>query len=700
MAITEYLDFELRVEQGTANTYPVCLLRSPAGEASGFMTLQPSDWQDKLDIVANARGSASSRGSGTAVAADPIGFATTWDMGQALFEALMIPPIRTCYATSFSAARSQGKGLRLRLRIQAPELAALPWEYLIDQDRNPLTLASTTPVVRHLEMPFAALSLKLHPPVRVLGMIGFHRNLDVDAEKALIERATESLRTNGTMHLDWVPGHSWRDLQTALGAGTYHVFHFIGHGEFDPQSRTGKLLLEAEGAPGAPFRLDAADLGALLSDHASLRLVVLNSCEGARASDTSLFSSTASIVAKKGIPAVVSMQYEISDGAALEFARTFYEFLSRGLPIEVAVSEARRSIELAAKGRNQQTVEWGTPVLHLRAGDGVLFELDIGGALGLSPAPKAAPAAPPAPAPAPSARGLAILAGKVKSYWIDGVLQRKQELNIHIGLDKLSGVVDDPFGADDSSFVDTSEGSESLGDRSATDVFSDCGNCLLILGDPGSGKTVLLLQLARDLLAASDPAHALPVVFNLSSWAATQSAFADWLVSELAAKYLIPKAAAQSWLTDGRILPLLDGLDEVAAPARPACVDAINTWIPSAQAGMAVCCRFKEYNELPAKLCMNAAIRLQPLTRDQVFAFVGAATNLAALRAMLEGDSELLELARTPLMLAVMVRAFQGLDPASVVATPPEGLAARRTKVMAAFTSREFQRAREGGSLV
>ena len=57
-----------------------------------------------------------------------------------------------------------------------------------------------------------------------------------------------------------------------------------------------------------------------------------------------------------------------------------------------------------------------------------------------------------------------------------------------------------------------------------------------------------------------------PVVFNLSSWAAKHPPLADWLADELNQRYDIPPKIAQSWVEAGRILPLLDGLDEVAEP--------------------------------------------------------------------------------------------------------------------------------------
>ena len=112
----------------------------------------------------------------------------------------------------------------------------------------------------------------------------------------------------------------------------------------------------------------------LLADHRSLRLALLNACEGARGGSRDIFSSTAAVLVRWGLPAVLAMQYEITDRAAVEFASTFYEALADGLAVDTAVSEARKAVSLAVTN----TLEWGTPVLHMRAPDGVLFDVQAG----------------------------------------------------------------------------------------------------------------------------------------------------------------------------------------------------------------------------------------------------------------------------------------------------------------------------------
>ncbi len=208
-------------------------------------------------------------------------------------------------------------------------------------------------------------------------------------------------------------------------------------------------------------------------------------------------------------------------------------------------------------------------------------------------------------------------------------------------------------------------------EQTIADVFAEEGGSLLLLGEPGSGKTTILLELARALLARSerDPGLPIPVVFNLSSWVEPQATIIDWLADELSAKYQIPKKIGRAWLGESRLLPLLDGLDELLPDRRAACVQAINAFTQAAGlTGVVVCCRLREYIDLPVRLMLNAAIRLQPLTDEQVMTYLAAAGDrLAALQTALQRDSAMRIDARSPLMLNLMVRAYQDLTVAEVM---------------------------------
>ena len=141
-----------------------------------------------------------------------------------------------------------------------------------------------------------------------------------------------------------------------------------GTGDLTP-GEEGVLVLEDEQRRG--WLAGAHRIGTVLHDHRSLRLAVLNSCEGARNSRTDPFAGVAATLIRHGIPAVVAMQFEITDEVAITFAGAFYSALAEGFPVDAAVAEARKAIYA-----QPNDVEWGTPVLYMRSPDGRLFTVE------------------------------------------------------------------------------------------------------------------------------------------------------------------------------------------------------------------------------------------------------------------------------------------------------------------------------------
>jgi DNA polymerase III delta prime subunit len=193
------------------------------------------------------------------------------------------------------------------------------------------------------------------------------------------------------------------------------------------------------------------------------------------------------------------------------------------------------------------------------------------------------------------------------------------------------------------------------------------GRTLLILGEPGSGKTTALLELARDLLmdAQSEVTLPIPIVLNLSSWGSNPrtKTLVQWLVEELDKQYQVPQIQGKTWVEQQKLLLLLDGLDEVKMAQRERCLRAINDFIQThGCTEIVVCSRLWDYRNLSEKLRCQAAIYLQPLTSDQIqFYFEQGGSELATLKTLWHDDDILQELATNPLMLNIMTIAYQGL---------------------------------------
>ncbi len=364
MNLLRLRDFDIEISPATADgRYPVAVLNSPSGQARAAMAFpwQPAELEARLARLEDAvLGGSTAEGDAQA-------------FGSQLFDALLAGEVRTVYDRSRQAVDGSGEGLRLRLRINAPELATAPWEFLYDPRAGEfLALSRLTPIVRYLELPLGEQTLAVKPPLRILGMVAGPADappLDVERERTRLEQAIQPLQTAGKVELVWLEGQTWRELQTAMQAGPWHVFHFVGHAAFDPAGGEGILLLAGDDEQAAP--ISAGQLAGLLADHHTLRLAVLNACEGAKGSEQSRFSSIAAGLVRRGLPAVLAMQYEISDRAAIEFTASFYGALAAGLPIDAATSEARKAIDLALAG----SLEWGTPLLTMRTPDGMLWDV-------------------------------------------------------------------------------------------------------------------------------------------------------------------------------------------------------------------------------------------------------------------------------------------------------------------------------------
>jgi len=281
---------------------------------------------------------------------------------------------------------------------------------------------------------------------------------------------------------------------------------------------------------------------------------------------------------------------------------------------------------------------------------------------------------------------------RVQRDWIEGLLNQSlyHIARMDVGLERKPEAVQERIVVHQPA---QSSQNIPVGTRIST-VFDDLSQGLLILGAPGAGKTTLLLELARDLLdrAAQDPVFPMPVIFSLSTWAEKREAFNHWMVGELNKRYDVPRRLAQEWVDREQIVPLLDGLDEVAVECRGECIEAINEF--RAERGftpIAVCSRTEDYEALAERLRLPGAVAIQPLSRQQVDGyFMQAGEPLAGIRAALQKDDTLWQLLENPLMLSVASIAYQGLSAEQVLLE--DSIEERRKQLLSTYVDVMFER--------
>jgi hypothetical protein len=365
---TDFADLDLVIRKLDRDSYATRVLNSPAGETAEVPFHLPwSELELENFLLRIAYRPRSVR------RLDTPQIATIKDFGSRLYRALFTDQIEAILLRSLSEAAARGVGLRIRLRLtDAPVLGALPWEFMYDGLRNRfLCLSERTPIVRFLDVPDPQRPLNISGALRILVMISSPTDLgqlDTEQEWGRLSAALAPLVQDNAVYIHRLERGTLAGLRRALRQQDWNVLHFIGHGGFDTSIGDGVLAFEDDQRRSR--LVSGQDLGILLHDHDSLRLVVLNSCEGGRADNEDPFSGSAQGLMQQGIPAIVAMQFEISDGAAITLASEMYGAICDGYSLEAAVGAARKAIFTDG---NQ--TEWATPVIYLRTGNGIIFNV-------------------------------------------------------------------------------------------------------------------------------------------------------------------------------------------------------------------------------------------------------------------------------------------------------------------------------------
>jgi hypothetical protein len=353
-----YEEFELQIGPPSGEGHLIRVLRSPAGEGEGTLRLR------------GARNFSPEEEEG-GLPSSPA------ELGSALFRALFSEQIGLLFFQSLSQTHAEGRGLRIRLRINPRDpsltgLQRLPWELLYRADTEDfLALSRLTPVVRGLDVPRPSKPQRIESPLRILAVLSQspqELKLDLIAE---LDHLRASLRKRSGLELQVLENPDVRTLRAVLHKTPFHVLHYMGHGTFTPHTGEGALLFCGDHGTREP--ISGRHLATTIKDIGSLRLVVLNACETALASTEpghNPFSGVATALVLGGVPAVVAMQAAIHDSHAIAFSAAFYDRLAHGMPVDEAMTEGRQAIHsLRPSG-----AEWAMPVLFLRTESGDLFK--------------------------------------------------------------------------------------------------------------------------------------------------------------------------------------------------------------------------------------------------------------------------------------------------------------------------------------
>jgi CHAT domain-containing protein len=293
-------------------------------------------------------------------------------VGERLYRALLSGnTLRAWQQSQYLAYQAQSR-LRLRLHPPArPALIHLPWELLFDPERNEfVALGNQTQLVRYVELRQQILPWPTQLPLRALVILSNPSSYPAfDAERTWLAQldALDYLALEGKLILERLTKPTIYDLQKRLRQNDYHLLHFIGHSLLDGYTQDGQLVFGDETGRGR--LVSGQHLGALVREHHTLRLVLLNAPESTPIIGPSPYTNIAYSLVNRGTPAVITAQLPLTAAGLLTYVSHLYPALADLQPVDMALIATRRALRT-----EMGDMQWGAPLLITRTADGRLFE--------------------------------------------------------------------------------------------------------------------------------------------------------------------------------------------------------------------------------------------------------------------------------------------------------------------------------------
>ena len=297
---------------------------------------------------------------------------TLTGIGQTLYSHLVSGDAAELVAETLRSEKNPEVTVHFELRFDPDQvaLAQFPWETIADPSGRFLVRDGVVALTRYITYP--------QPPALFDAALDRQPLLRVIAQPSgMPPIATGDL---GLMRIETLEHATFESLQQRLLIQRLAAWgmHFDGHGGLMLRCRKCKTL-EVPGTPSCSqcnkTLADAPALGVLLFErnggydlitteelgsvlyNADVRFALLSACESASVAGSSLFNGLAPGLLTAGVPAVIGMQYRISDDFASSFAVKFYAALLQRKDIVEALTVARAMLLRSA---------WYSPALYLR----------------------------------------------------------------------------------------------------------------------------------------------------------------------------------------------------------------------------------------------------------------------------------------------------------------------------------------------
>lgn len=301
-------------------------------------------------------------------------------IGEDLFKSLFLEgSVAEVFKSMLTFSDRGGEGLRIWLNFDLDDAlapsCALPWElvYHPAPSRGFLSRQSETPILRYLDVPRPRATLEIGLPLRILAVAA---SPDDEAPLRIATEWQQICETLGSIaETKLLENPTVDQVRKELKRGGWQILHYMGHGGFRQEDAEGFLLF---GRHGYSHIVTGTMLAENLKAARDLRLVFLSTCKGGRLRrerTQNPFLSMAPAILSAGIPAVVAMQFSISDPAARTFAEEFYAQLAEEKQVDVAAADARMTMY----NDHDRSLEWFVPTVFLSTRDGRILTLSSRG---------------------------------------------------------------------------------------------------------------------------------------------------------------------------------------------------------------------------------------------------------------------------------------------------------------------------------
>ena len=161
-------------------------------------------------------------------------------LGRQLYDQIFPKDIHTLIQETEAVARNNGHKIRIRLDIEAEELARLPLEFLYREDRRQfLAIDPRTALSRYLQASYPRNHVRLTAgPLHMLLIISSpsdQERLNINEWRSAVTQALEVPINQHLLTLDCIPTGTYQEITQAILRHKPNIIQFVGHGIYQNQ---------------------------------------------------------------------------------------------------------------------------------------------------------------------------------------------------------------------------------------------------------------------------------------------------------------------------------------------------------------------------------------------------------------------------------------------------------------------------------